>query len=176
MSSFHLADLGGEAVEADAIWAIQFPLIVEGHVKPFHRSHPPSLAQSKMGERGWRGGKASIPLVNLSEPILYGIGRDPWFAVAAASEHGPGEARELVGERNSQEIATREAPGSPLDPWAQGTRGCGGPPLEDDLGCLHKEGAQVLVAALGDSAELGAIADRLLLRDEAQPRGSCVPA
>ena len=47
----------------------------------------------------------------------------------------------------------------------------GGPPLEDDVGGLHKEGAQVLVATLGDPAELGAIAGRLLLGDEAEPGG-----
>ena len=44
-------------------------------------------------------------------------------------------------------------------------------PLKDDVGSLHKEGAQVLVAALGNPAELGAIAGRLLLRDEAKPGG-----
>ena len=36
---------------------------------------------------------------------------------------------------------------------------------------LHEEGAQVLVAALGDAAELGAIAGRLLLGDETEPGG-----
>ena len=41
--------------------------------------------------------------------------------------------------------------------------------IEDDVGGLHKQGAQVLVAALGDFAELGAIAGRLLLGHEAEP-------
>jgi len=36
---------------------------------------------------------------------------------------------------------------------------------------LHEEGAQVLVAALGDPAELGAITGGFLLRDEAEPGG-----
>jgi hypothetical protein len=41
-------------------------------------------------------------LVNLSEQILGGIRHDPWFVVAAAREHSPGDARELVGERDSE--------------------------------------------------------------------------
>jgi AraC family transcriptional regulator len=53
----------------------------------------------------------------------------------------------------------------------QGAHRCGGTPLEDDVGRLHKEGAQVLVAALGDLAELSAIAGRLLFRDETEPGG-----
>src|SRR5262249_38953630 len=73
--------------------------------------------------------------------------------------------------RDSQEIAMRQAFGSPLDPWPQGAHRRRGTPLEDDVGSLHKEGAQVLVAALGDPAELGAIPGRILLRDEAKPGG-----
>jgi hypothetical protein len=43
-------------------------LFIGSQVKPFPRSHPRSLAQSKrIGERGWRRGRASIPLVNLSD-------------------------------------------------------------------------------------------------------------
>jgi len=37
-----------------------------------------------------------------------GIGRDR-FAVATARKHGPGDAGELVGERDRQQIAVREA-------------------------------------------------------------------
>jgi hypothetical protein len=58
----------------------------------------------------------------------------------------------------------REAFGSPLDPRPQGAHPGGGPSLEDDVGGLGKEGAEVLVAALRDLAELGAIAGRLLVR------------
>src|SRR6516165_1324500 len=49
-------------------------------------------------------------------------------------------------------------------------RRCGAA-LEDDVGGLHKQGAQVLVTPLGNSSELGATAGRVLLRDEAEPCG-----
>ena len=47
-------------------------------------------------------------MVNLSERILGSIRRDPWLIVAAAREHSPGDARELVGERDSEQIAMRK--------------------------------------------------------------------
>ena len=115
--------------------------LLGGQVKPFPRSNPRSLAQSKIGERGWRRGSASIPLVNLSERILCSIGRDPRFVVATAREHGPGDTGELVGERNRQQIAMRQALGSLLDPGPQGTHRRRGTALEDDVGSLDKEGA-----------------------------------
>src|SRR6516165_10709205 len=96
ISSFHLADLGGEACR---YLTFHFPLLVGCQVKPFPRSHRRSLAQStRIGERGWRRGRASIPLVNLSERVLCGIGRDPWLVVAATGEHRPSNACELVSE------------------------------------------------------------------------------
>src|SRR5215813_5330687 len=144
---------------------------IGSQVKPFPRSHRRSLAQSKIGERGWRRGRASIPLVNLSERMLCGIRCDPRFVVATTRKHGPGDAGELVGERDRQQIAVREALRSLLDPRPQGGHCRGGTPLDDDVGGLDKEGAEVLVAALGDPPELGAIAGRLLLRDEAEPGG-----
>src|SRR5262245_4675990 len=107
----------------------------------------------------------AIPLVNLSEVMLGGIGRDPRFVVAAASEHSPSDAREFVGERDSEEVAVREAFGSLLDPGPESPHRRGGTSLDDNVGGLHKKGAQVLVAALRDPAELGAIAGRLLLGD-----------
>src|SRR5215471_15080108 len=161
----------GKLGELDGYLTFHFPLFIGSQVKPFPRSHRRSLAQSKIGERGWRRGRASIPLVNLSKRILCGIGRDPRFVVATTRKHSPGDAGELVGERDRQQIAVREALRSLLDPWPQGAHCRGGTPLDDDVGGLDKEGAEVLVAALGDPPELGAIAGRLLLRDEAEPGG-----
>jgi hypothetical protein len=110
ISSFHLADLGGEAGEVDRYLTFHILLIIRDHVKPFPRSHPRSLTQSKgIGERGWRRGSASIPLVNLSEQILCDIGGAPWLVVATAGEHGPGDARELVGECDHEQAAMRQA-------------------------------------------------------------------
>jgi hypothetical protein len=99
------------------------------------------------------------------------MARDPWLVVTAACEHGPGDSGELVGERGRQEIAVRKALGSPFDPWPQSAHRRGGAPLKDDVGGLHKEGPQVLIAALGDPAELGTAAGRFLFRDEAEPGG-----
>ena len=110
-------------------------------------------------------------MVNLSERILGGIGCDPWLVFVTAGEHRPGNAGKLVGERDRQQVAMREAFAGPVDPGQQDACRGGGTPLEDDVGGLHEERAQVLVAALGDAAQLGAIAGRLLLRDEAEPAG-----
>ena len=103
--------------------------------------------------------------------MLRGIGHDPWFIVAATREHGPGDTRELVGEGDGEQVAMGKAPGSLLDPGPQGAHCRGRPPLDDDMSGLHEERAQVLVATLGNPAELGAIAGRLLLGDEAEPGG-----
>jgi hypothetical protein len=109
ISSFHLADLGGEAVEGSIFGPFKICIVIEGQVKPFPRSHPRSLTQSRrIGERGWRRGRASIPLVNLSEQILAALG-NPWLVVAASREHGPGDARELVGECDHEQVAMRQA-------------------------------------------------------------------
>src|SRR6266498_3182125 len=115
ISSFHLADLGGEAVEpTDSL--ISLSTFHRGHVKPSPRSHRRSLARSdRIGERRWRRGRASIPLVNLSERISSSIDCDPWLVVTASCKHGPGDAREFVGERERQQIAMREALGSSFD-------------------------------------------------------------
>src|SRR5262245_53857376 len=82
--------------------------------------------------------------------------------------HVPGSP----GERDSEQIAMRQAFGGPVDPEPQGGHRGRGPPLEDDVGGLHKERAEVLVAALGEPTKQGAIAGRLLLRDEAEPGGA----
>ena len=139
-------------------------------MKPSPRSHRRSLARSdRIGERRWRRGRASIPLVNLSEPISSGIGCDPWLVVTASRKHGPGDARELVGERDRQQIAMREALGGSFDPRPQSPHRCGRPPHQDDVGGLNEQRPEVFVAALGDLAELGAIAGRLLLRYQTEP-------
>jgi hypothetical protein len=59
----------------------------------------------------------------------------------------------------------------PLSVQTFSTHCRGRPPLDDDVSGLHEEGAQVFVPPLGDLAELGAIAGRLLLRDKAEPGG-----
>jgi hypothetical protein len=49
----------------------------------------------------------------------------------------------------------RETPGSLLDPRPQSTHGAGGPPLEDDVGGLYKEGSRHLLPRLEMLLSLG---------------------
>ena len=49
---------------------------------------------------------AGIPLVDLSE-LLSGMGGDPRLIGVTARENRPGDARELVGERDRQHVAVK---------------------------------------------------------------------
>ena len=86
ISSFRLADLGGKADYWDRL-------------APSPRSHRRSLAQ--WGERRWRRGAATIPLVNQSVFILSLSLRDARLVTALLCEHGPGDPRQLVGKGRS---------------------------------------------------------------------------
>ena len=52
---------------------------------------------------------ATIPLVSLSEPLSRGMRCRPRLIVAAAREHRPGDACELVGERDRQQNVSERA-------------------------------------------------------------------
>ncbi len=78
-------------------------------------SEPPSLAQLELASEDGAEGMAGIPLVNLSAILLRGIGRNLGLIRAPARENRPGDAGELVGERNRQHIAV-ESLRSLLDP------------------------------------------------------------
>jgi hypothetical protein len=73
ISSFHLADLGGKAIDIEVTQSL-FP---------------------------------SLMLVDLSEPVSRGIGDDSWLIGATARENRPGDAGELVGERDCQHVAVQ---------------------------------------------------------------------
>ena len=64
-----------------------------------------------------RGSGEAIPLVDLSEP-LSGMGGDPRLISVTAREDGPGNARELIGERDCQHVAMKPPRGL-LDPGPQ---------------------------------------------------------
>ena len=68
-------------------------------------------------------------MVDLSEGILCGIWGDPWLVVAAAGEHGPSDARELVSERDSEQIAMSQALAGLLDPGPESAHRRSGAPL-----------------------------------------------
>ena len=104
---------------------------------------------------------ASIPLVNQSERSS-GMGGDLRFVGSAARENRPSDAGELVGEGDRQHIAV-QAPGCLLDPGPQAASGGRRSPRKDDVGGLHEQRPQVLVAALGDLTQDRAIPRRLLL-------------
>jgi hypothetical protein len=52
-------------------------------------------------------------LVNLSEPISRDMVCDPRLVVTTSGKHCPGDAGELVGERDRQQIAMSEALAGP---------------------------------------------------------------
>src|ERR1700751_3978954 len=80
ISSFRLADLGGKA-----------NYCFREQLEPSPRSHRRSLAQ--WGERRWRRGAATIPLVNQSVCILNLSLLDARLITALLCEHGPGDPR-----------------------------------------------------------------------------------
>ena len=88
ISSFRLADLGGKA-----------NYCFREQLEPSPRSHRRSLAQ--WGERRWRRGAATIPLVNQSVCILNLSLLDARLITALLREHGPGDPRQLVGKGRS---------------------------------------------------------------------------
>ena len=80
----------------------------------------------------------------------------------------PGDARELVGERDRQHVVVqalrcRRDPG--LETMALPSSG----PEQHGAGGLEEQRAQVLIPSFGNLAEDGAIAGGDLLRDEAKP-------
>src|SRR6266545_2817267 len=96
------------------------------------------------------------------------MGGDPRLVGATARENGPGDAGELVGERDRQHVAV-EPLRCPLDPGPQTPHCCTRPPYQDNERGLHEQCPQVLVAALGDLAQDRAVSRRLLLRHQPQP-------
>src|SRR5215470_6389275 len=83
-------------------------------------------------------------------------------------EDAPGDARELVGERDRQDVVVqalrcRRDPG--LEAMALPSSG----PEQHDACSLDEERAQVLIRSFGNLAEDGAIAGGDLLRHEAEP-------
>ena len=58
-------------------------------------------------------------MVDLSERFSSGIDCDPRLVVTTSGKDCPGDAGELVGERDRQQIAMGEALGSSFDPWPQ---------------------------------------------------------
>ena len=88
-------------------------------------------------------------MVDLSEPLSRGIDGGPRLIGATAGENGPGDAGELVGQRNGEHVVVQPL-FRRLDPrlepialpmlW---------PELEQhDPGRLNEEGAQIAIAAL----------------------------
>src|SRR5215510_4173890 len=99
---------------------------------------------------------------------LGSAGDQPCLEAAATSQNAPGDASELVGERDRQHVVVQPSLGS-LDP---GFEPVALPTLrldQDDPGGLNEQRAQVAIAALGYLAKDCAIPRRDLLRDKAQP-------
>src|SRR5215470_8740536 len=85
-------------------------------------------------------------------------------------KHAPGNAGELVGERNGEDVVMQPFLGC-LEPRFEAVPV---PALrldQYDPGGLNEQNAQVAIAALRYLAEEGAVAGRDLLGDEPQPGG-----
>src|SRR5262252_3519167 len=85
-------------------------------------------------------------------------------------KHAPGNAGELVGERNGEDVVMQPLLGC-LEPRFEAVPV---PALrldQYDPGGLNEQNAQVAIAALRYLAEDGAVAGRDLLGDEPQPGG-----
>src|SRR5215471_6356519 len=171
ISSFHLVDLGGEAIDIDVLHLRLSFLMLQGSGEAVPSEHRRSLA--RCGERRWRRGVAGIPLVDLSE-LWSGIGEDPRLISVTAREDRPGDARKLIGERDFQHVAVKPLR-CLLDPGPQTLPFRPGPPLEDHVGGLHEQCPHVFVSALGYLAQDRAIPGRLLLRYQPQPGGKIAP-
>jgi len=96
--------------------------------------------------------------------------RNGWLCLESSttSQHGPGDPRGLVGERDSEHVAVQPLLGR-LHP-ALGPMTL--PALRFDQhhpGSLHEQNAQIAVTALRYLAEDGTVAGRDLLRHETQP-------
>ena len=75
-------------------------------------------------------------MVDLSEP-LSGMDGDPRLISATAREYRPGDARELVGERDRQHVALKPLRGL-LDPGPKTLPCRPWPPFKDDVRGLHE--------------------------------------
>lgn len=106
-------------------------------MKPFPRSHPRSLTTATAGERGGAEGMASIPLVDLSARLLHRIGCNLRLIGAPARENRPGDAGELVGERDRQRVAV-EPLRCLLDPGPQTPHGGARASHQQHLRGLHE--------------------------------------
>jgi hypothetical protein len=94
----------------------------------------------------------------------------PYLESSTTSQHSPGDACELVGERDGEHVAVQPLLGR-LDPALEPMTL---PALRFDQhhpGGLHEQNAQIAVTALRYLAEYGAVAGRDLLRYETQPGG-----
>ena len=94
--------------------------------------------------------------------------------VPAMSQNAPGDAGQLVGERNCQHVAVQPLLGG-FDP---GLEPVALPALrldQHDPCRLHEQDAQVAIAAFGYLAEDGAVTGRHLFRNKPEP-GSKVAA
>ena len=83
-------------------------------------------------------------------------------------EHAPGDTGEFVGQGNRQHIAMQprrssRKPAAEHMPWPTLRR------QQDSAGALHKQGAQVSVAAAADAAEDRSVTRRDLFRHKAEP-------
>ena len=127
--SFHLADLGGKAIDIEVTQSLFPTLMLEG-------SHE------------------AVPFVDLSEPASRG--NNPRLIGATARKNRPGDAGKLVGERDRQHVAVQPLR-CLFDPRPQAPHRRIWPPGQHDVCGLHEQCPHIFVAALGYLTQDGAV-------------------
>src|SRR5215831_9760564 len=92
------------------------------------------------------------------------------FEVTSLVENRPGDAGELVGERDRQHVVVQSLLGG-FDPGFEPVALPALRPDQHHPGRLHEQDAQVAIAALGYLAEDGAVSGRDLPRHQSEPGG-----
>src|ERR1700722_2060233 len=99
---------------------------------------------------------------------------DARFVAAALDQDSQSDPRQLVGERDCQNVAM-QTPGRSREP---GSKAMLFPTLgseQNGAGALDEEHTQIAVSALRDAAKDRAITGRHLFRHQAKPRGKVSP-
>ncbi len=98
----------------------------------------------------------------------------PGLIAMSTGQHRPGDAGELVGQRDHQHVVMQPS-SRRLDTGPQAEPRPMRSTHQHDVSSLDEQRPQVLVAAFGDLAQDGAIAGRLLLRHQPKPSPEVPP-
>src|SRR4249920_4129493 len=154
-----------------------FVRVMRPFLRPVCCLHPaPRAGAVKGGRRAWLASGSALPGHALTEPSTVPrsnrSGRHHIcpgaFEVALLVENRPGDASELVGERDRQHVVVQPLLGG-FDPRLEPVTFPALRPDQYDPGRLHEQDAQIAIAAPGYLAEDGAVSRRGLLGHQSEP-------